>query len=156
MSKNSVATIELTDDDMLLVESYGLHWVEMGVGSDDIRPDWRAEAHRFLREARERSELAAFIAKADGNQAGTACCQIVPRTFPAYRRADAVRQGYLWGVYVVPEQRGKGIGGMLVSACMAHLKSIGCGRVLLHAGDRSAALYGRMGFVATDELGAAL
>jgi hypothetical protein len=39
---------------------------------------------------------------------------------------------------------------------MAHLKSIGCGRVLLHSGERSAALYGRMGFTPTDELAATL
>jgi hypothetical protein len=39
---------------------------------------------------------------------------------------------------------------------MAHLKSIGCGRALLHAGERSAALYRGLGFTPTDELSAML
>jgi GNAT superfamily N-acetyltransferase len=71
-------------------------------------------------------------------------------------QTDAQRLGYLWGVYVLPDLRGRGVGGTLVSACMAHLKSIGCGRVLLHAGERSAPLYERMGFKPTVELSAAL
>jgi GNAT superfamily N-acetyltransferase len=146
--------IDLTYDDGLLIENNGLHWLEMGVPSAQARTDWRAEAGRFLEEARAMSSLAAFSARMSGVSVGTACCHIVPRAFPAFRKEDAACVGYLWGVYVLPEHRGKGIGGMLVSACMDHLKSVGCGRVLLHAGERSAALYARMGFRPTDELSA--
>jgi GNAT superfamily N-acetyltransferase len=151
-----MASIELTSDDALLVENYGLHWLEMGIDAAEVRENWRGEARRFLVEARENSGLAAFSAMVGGVPVGTACCHIVPRAFPAFRKADAARVGYLWGVYVLPEHRGRGIGGMLVAACMAHLKSNGCGRVLLHAGERSAALYGRMGFTPTDEHSATL
>jgi GNAT superfamily N-acetyltransferase len=148
--------IELTSDDALLVENYGFHWIDMGICGADVRGDWRSEARRFLANARESSGFAAFLANVEGDAAGTACCHVVPRAFPAFRTADAARVGYLWGVYVRPEHRGRGIGGMLVSACMAHLKSIGCGRVLLHSGERSTDLYRRMGFTPTDELSAAL
>jgi GNAT superfamily N-acetyltransferase len=148
--------IEPTSDNTLLVENYGLHWVEMGVGAVDTRGDWRNQAHQFLANARMNDELAAFRAQAESQTVGTACCHLVPRAFPAFRNADAARLGYLWGVYVVPEQRGRGIGGLLVSACMTHLKSIGCGRAILHAGERSAVLYGRMGFTSTEELAATL
>lgn len=151
-----MATIELTSDDALLIEHYGLHWLEMGTPISEAREDWRAEASRFLVEARLTSGLAAFSATTGGVVVGTACCHIVPRAFPAFRKLDAARIGYIWGVYILPEHRGRGIGGMLVTACLAHLKSIGCGRVLLHAGERSAALYGRMGFRPTDELSATL
>lgn len=155
-SKAQMLTVELTSDDALLIENYGLHWAEMGIGAADAREDWRSEARQFLTDARESSGLAAFMAKVDGNPVGTACCHIVPRAFPAFRKADAARLGYVWGVFVLPEHRGKGIGGMLVSACMAHLKSVGCGRVLLHSGERSAALYARMGFIPTDERSATI
>ena len=148
--------IEPTDDDALLVEHYRLHWLEMGVGPEEARDDWRREAHRFLGEAREHQGLAAFAATTGGDVLGTACCHLTARTFPAFRKVDAPRIGYLWGVYVRPEHRGGGIGGLLVEACMSHLKSLGCGRVLLHAGERSAALYRRMGFTPTDELSAEL
>jgi GNAT superfamily N-acetyltransferase len=149
-------TIEPTSNDTLLVEHYGLHWLEMGTPVDEVIDDWRAEARRFLAEARASSGLAAFSAVTGGASVGTACCHMVPRSFPAFRKTDSARVGYLWGVYVVPEHRGRGIGGMLVSACMEHLKIIGCGRVLLHAGNRSPMLYGRMGFMPTDELSAPL
>jgi ribosomal protein S18 acetylase RimI-like enzyme len=148
--------IELTSDDALVVENYGLHWAEMGIVAADVRGDWRSEAHRFVADARKNSGLAAFIANVQGGPAGTACCHIVSRAFPAFRKTDATRLGYLWGVYVLPEHRGRGIGGMLVSAGMAHLKSIGCGRVLLHSSERSAALYAGMGFTPTNELSAML
>jgi GNAT superfamily N-acetyltransferase len=151
-----MASIELTCDDALLIENYGLYWLEIGIGPADVREDWRSEAQRFLSDARLKSCLAAFEAKVEGKSVGTACCHIVPRAFPAFRRADAARMGYVWGVYVVPKHRSEGIGSMLVSACMAHLKSLGCGRVLLHAGERSASLYARMGYAPTDELSATL
>jgi GNAT superfamily N-acetyltransferase len=151
-----MATIELTADDALLIENYGLHWLEMGIPFSEAREDWRAEASRFLVEARATSGLAAFTAVTGGASVGTACCHVVPRAFPAFRKLDAARTGYIWGVYVLPEHRGRGVGGMLVAACMAHLKAIECGRVLLHASERSAALYRRMGFSPTDELSATL
>jgi ribosomal protein S18 acetylase RimI-like enzyme len=151
-----MAIIELTSDDALLVENYGLHWVEMGISAAEVRGDWRAEAHHFLVDAREKSGLAGFCALVEGQPVGTACCHIVPRAYPAFRTADADRVGYVWGVYVRPEHRGQGIGGMLVSACMSHLRNRGCARALLHAGERSSGLYKRLGFKPTDELSAAL
>lgn len=84
------------------------------------------------------------------------CCYLVPRAYPAFRKIDAAQVGYVWGVYMCPEHRGRRVGEALVLACMSHLKSIGCGRVLLHAGERSAPLYRRMGFEPTDELSATL
>jgi GNAT superfamily N-acetyltransferase len=148
--------IEFTTDDALLVEHYRLHWLEMGIGSNEVRDDWRSEAFCFLREAREQKGFGAFAARKGDDVLGTACCQITQRTFPPFRKVDARLLGYLWGVYVRPEHRGRGLGGLLVKACMSHLKSVGCGRVLLHAGERSNALYSRMGFRPTDELSAPL
>jgi GNAT superfamily N-acetyltransferase len=148
--------IELTSDDTLLVENYGLHWLAMGIEGGDARDNWRSEAQHFLEQAREHSGFAAFVAKVEGRPVGTACCHLVPRAFPAFRKADADRVGYVWGVFVRPEQRGRGIGELLVSACMSHLRARGCGRALLHAGERSVGLYGRMGFRPTGELAAVL
>ncbi len=76
--------------------------------------------------------------------------------FPLFRKVDTSKIGYIWGVYVRPEHRSKQIGTELVAACMSHLKFLGCGRALLHAGDLSAPLYSRLGFVPTDELSASL
>ncbi|WP_228241790.1 GNAT family N-acetyltransferase [Porphyrobacter sp. GA68] len=148
--------IKLTLDDALLIDNYGMHWREMGVAENDIRGDWRAEAERFLGHARQHCGLAAYLAEVDGEPAGTACCHIVPRAFPAFRTVDAPVVGYIWSVYVKPVFRGQGLGSLLVSACTQHLRSNGCSRALLHAGERSAPLYRRLGFSPTDEFSVAL
>lgn len=148
--------VEATTDDALLVEHYRLHWLDMGLAPAEIREDWAAEAFRFLRDARAGGSFAAFVAKEADTPIGSACCQLTPRRFPVFGIADAPRIGYLWGVYVRPGFRGRGIGTALVKACTDHLRSIGCGRVMLHAADRSAPLYGRLGFVPTEELAAPL
>lgn len=148
--------IKLTLDDALLIDNYGRHWREMGVAERDIRRDWRAEAEWFLRHAREHCGLAGYLAEVDGERAGTACCHITPRPFPAFRTVDTACVGYIWGVYVEPACRGQGLGSLLVSACMEHLRSSGCSRALLHAGERSVPLYRRLGFSPTDEFSVAL
>ena len=83
---------------------------------------------------------------------GGACCHLVERAYPAFRVADARVVGYLWGVYVEPSSRGRGLGAALVRACLGHLSARGCGRALLHAGEQSRPLYERLGFERTDEL----
>lgn len=147
--------IEPTADDALLIEHYRLHWHEMGVTADAVRDDWRLEARRFLREARELNGLTAYAARdAGGGVVGTACCHLTARVYPAFRKADTDRVGYVWGLYVRPDARGRGVGRALVAECVSHLRGLGCGRVLLHAEDRSARLYRRMGFAPTNELAA--
>lgn len=144
--------IEPTTDDTLLVNHYRLHWTEIGIHEDDIRSDWREEAFRFIRVARSRDGFSAFVAKENGLSIGTACCQLAPRVFPAFRKVDATRIGYIWGLYVTPKHRFRGVGEELVTTCMSHLRTLGCGRVMLHASERSATLYKRLGFEPTEEL----
>jgi hypothetical protein len=76
-----MTVIELTSDDTLLVENYGRHWQAMGIEAIDVRGDWRSEAQDFLKQAREQSGLAAFVAKVEGQPVGTACCHLVQRAF---------------------------------------------------------------------------
>lgn len=139
-------------DDALLADFYGRHWVAMGIDEATAAPDWRDAARAFIAGARADAHFAGFVARDRDRPVGAACCHLVARVFPAFRVGDAGRIGYVWGVYVDPDQRGRGIGAALVRACVAHLEQRGCSRALLHAGDRSRPLYARLGFVATDEM----
>ena len=145
-------TIAPTDNDALLASFYHRHWLDMGLPPEDALPDWQAQALAFIAQARARRAFAGFLASDAGHPVGSACCHIVERAYPAFRRADAPILGYVWGVYVHPGHRGAGIGARLVRACLDHLVAQGCGRALLHAGDRSRPLYQRLGFQPTDEL----
>ena len=141
-----------TEDDALLAGYYHRHWLSMGLAPADVAPAWRENAREFIAEARRGRAFAGFVARDAGGPVGGACCHLVERAYPAFRVADAPVVGYVWGVYVEPERRGRGIGAALVRACVAQLSARGCGRVLLHAGERSRPLYERLGFAPTDEL----
>jgi GNAT superfamily N-acetyltransferase len=107
---------------------------------------------RFLAEAREAGGFAGLVAWRGDEAIGCACARPMPAAYPAFRQADATRVGYIWGLFVLPAERGQGLGRRLVEACLAHLAAAGCGRALLHAGPKSAPLYARLGFTATGEM----
>jgi GNAT superfamily N-acetyltransferase len=156
MERSMTIEIAETQDDGLLAEYYGRHWIEMGTAPADAAPDWRERALAFIAEARVGRSFRGFVALDGGRPVGGAGCHMVERAFPAFRTTDAEAVGYVWGVYVEPAVRGRGAGATLVRACLAHLSALGCGRALLHAGERSRPLYERLGFTATDELAVAL
>jgi GNAT superfamily N-acetyltransferase len=145
-----------TDDDALLAGYYHRHWLSMGLAPADVAPAWRDNALGFIAGARRGRAFAGFVARDAGGPVGGAGCHLVERAYPAFRVADAPVVGYVWGVYVEPASRGVGVGAALVRACLDHLSARGCGRVLLHAGERSRPLYERLGFAPTDELALAL
>lgn len=147
--------IELTHNDGALVEYYFEHWLDMGVNRDDVDPNWRNTALAFIADARRTRRFAGFLALLDGKPIGAACCQLIDRVYPSFLVSDAATIGYLWGVYVVPVMRSRGVGAGLVRSCIQHLAMEGCGRVLLHAGVRPT-LYERIGFRFTYEMTADL
>lgn len=148
MQFNIVETVE----DDVLADFYRNHWLEMGISEQDIASDWRNNMFDFITQARVNQSFAGFLALSDDIPLGGACCHIVDRVYPAFRHTDALVLGYIWGVYVLPSVRGSGIGTSLVQTCMQHLKKQGCGRILLHAGERARPIYDRLGFKPTDEL----
>lgn len=146
-------TITETDDDALLADFYREHWVDMGVTETDAAPGWREQVLSFLRTRRRDRALTAFLACEEQRPVGSACCHVLDAAFPPFRRFDTPQVGYIWGVYVARTWRGRGIGGQLVEACVAHLAAHDCPRALLHAGEKARSLYLRLGFTPTDELG---
>lgn len=78
---------------------------------------------------------------------GMAWLALVPRVprpgTPTRRSAD------IQSVFVVPEQRGKGIGSALVQAASEHALHLGAGRVTVHSGRRAAPVYERLGFTSS-------
>ena len=66
------------------------------------------------------------------------------------RHRKAAHKMHLWGMYVLPSHRGRGIGAALLDACIAHARSVD-GVTALHLGVTSASeaarrLYERAGF----------
>ncbi len=62
------------------------------------------------------------------------------------------RSGDIQSVFVVPEQRGKGIGSALVQAATEHALRLGVTRVTVHSGRKAVPLYERLGFASSRQL----
>ena len=90
---------------------------------------------------------ATFIAIADGEDVGLA----TGRDYEGHEGAAG-----LFGMWVAPSHRGRGIGGALVDAVVAWARARGSGRLLLDVADANApaiALYERKGFQPTGVTG---
>jgi GNAT superfamily N-acetyltransferase len=55
-------------------------------------------------------------------------------------------------VFVLPEQRGQGIGSALVKAASEHAAHLGSRRVTVHSGRRAVPVYERLGFESSRQL----
>ena len=127
-------------------------WRDIGAEPDQIRPDWRAQTLRFLEEAARSSLGGAFVAVQEGLVVGSACGQVFSGQSPDLLESHYRRKGYIWGVYVAPDNRGKGIGRALTQAVVEHLRSVGCTQVHLHASPAGRSVYESLGFVTSTEM----
>lgn len=93
----------------------------------------------------------AFVARLAGSEVvGMSWLAVVPRV-PRPGLIDR-RSADIQSVYVLPEQRGKGIGSALVQAASDHAARVGVGRVTVHSGSRSVPVYERLGFASSSQL----
>ncbi len=111
------------------------------LAEDEARPlaEWRARL--------EAAGPATFLASEEGRDAGLAFGR-------AYDGQDGAAG--LFGMWVAPEARDRGIGGALVDAVVAWARAGGYGRVLLDvadANDTAIRLYAGRGFVPTGVTG---
>jgi GNAT superfamily N-acetyltransferase len=143
--------IEAAHPDLLprLAELRAQMAAEMGANLDARSDGWRERFVEFFRARYERDFSQPFVAVRDGAVLGMAIASLIDdyRTF-AFRQ----RRGYINAVYVVPAERGHGIGRSLTEAAIAWLREQGCIAVRLNPSRRAEPLYRSMGFVPSGEL----
>ena len=54
--------------------------------------------------------------------------------------------------FVVPRERGKGVGGAHIAAATRHAQKLGAGRVTVRSGRKAVPLYERLGFASSPQL----
>ena len=138
------------EDDDILVRHYRAIWESYGVADVNIRTDAEATVRDFIRDGRERFQMAAFLADIDGTVVGSVACQLQQLPYPDVVVPAFRQHGYIWSVYVEPASRRRGVARALVIRAVDHLRSIGCTKAVLHASDAGQALYRQIGFEISD------
>jgi ribosomal protein S18 acetylase RimI-like enzyme len=140
------------DEIHLLAEAFRQMWRDNDIAETSIEPDYRERVEQFVRAGIERDGLQFFLAEHEGEMVGAAACQWFAGLYPAILIPEVRRYGYVWGIYVAPAQRRRGLGRRLTERCIAALQAIGCTHVLLHAAPPGRGVYERLGFQPTNEM----
>ncbi len=129
-------------DELADIVALRLAWTREGEG--DI-PDAAGYVVRTTEWARAHGDThVPHVAVVDGAIVGMAWLALTPRV-PSVSRIDRL-SGDLQACSVLPEHRGRGIGGALIEAVLATAAERGAEHVTVHASERSVELYARHGF----------
>jgi GNAT superfamily N-acetyltransferase len=127
-------------------------WGEM-YGELDLGPeleaDWLRRATAYFERRRAAAQLEYFVAVGGGDIVGAAGA-FFHDGFPS-EFCDR-RRGYIYGVYVLPAWRGKGIATRLTWATVDWLRARGCTQIKLHAAKNARPIYERLGFEPSNEM----
>lgn len=117
---------------------------ESGAGSEEFVRSFAAWAHE------NKATHRCLVVLRGETVIGMAWLAVTPRVpHPgALRRAS----GDLQSVYVVPEERGAGLGGRLIDAVLAAAGDLGLERVVVHSSERAVPAYSRSGFAVSRQL----
>jgi GNAT superfamily N-acetyltransferase len=128
---------------LAMFEEVGKHY------QADFQPGWRERFVTFFEERIARDDAAYFVA-VDGEQLVGSAGAFLTEAYPA--AIHGLRSGYIFGVYVMPEYRGRGLATQLTQATIEFLRAKSAYRIRLHASPFGRPIYERLGFTATNEM----
>ncbi|MBE9227518.1 GNAT family N-acetyltransferase [Phormidium sp. LEGE 05292] len=143
----------LLAEDTLIAEHFYQLWRDNDVSANFIESNWRKITLEFIDRARQELSYQAFVAELDGRVVGSVGCQLFAGLYPHILTAEYRKYGYIWGVYVEPEYRRKGIAKQLTNKALEYLKSKNCTRAILHASLSGKPVYSALSFLHTNEMG---
>ncbi|MBE9035117.1 GNAT family N-acetyltransferase [aff. Roholtiella sp. LEGE 12411] len=130
----------------LIAEHFYQMWRDIGIPDEAIDPNWLDITLQFTERAHKDLFYKAFVAEVNNAVVGSASCQLFTGLYPDVLKAQYRKFGYIWGVYVEPSHRRQGIAKHLTNSAIAHLKAIGCTRVVLNASPSGKPVYSSLGF----------
>ena len=132
----------------IAAEFWGRMYRELALGPE-LEPDWLSKATAYFARRRAAGELEYFVTDVAGEIVGTAGAQLQAGLVTEF---SSRRRGYIFGVYVVPAWRGKGLAARLTWATIDWLRARGCDQIRLHASEKAQPIYDRLGFVRSNEM----
>ncbi|HZG40320.1 MAG TPA: GNAT family N-acetyltransferase [Nodosilinea sp.] len=135
-----------SEEDGVIAQHFYCIWRDLGLTDAVIQPQWPTLCTEFIAHARQHLHYHAFVAEVAGAIVGSAGGQRFDGLYPWIVSPSHRQYGYIWGVYVEPEYRHRGIATRLTQLTVEHLQGIGCTKVVLNAAPKARPLYQRLGF----------
>ncbi len=142
----------IASEDFRIAKHFYKMWLDLEVPDDAIAPDWLNITFEFVELARRELSYKAFVAETKGVIVGSASCQLHRGLYPNIIKQQHRQYGYVWGVYVEPSYRKRGIAKQLTSQAVTYLKEIGCTRVVLNASPLGKPVYESLGFSSSNAM----
>lgn len=139
-------------EDALIAQHFYQMWQDIGVPDEAMNSNYLDITLEFIAQARQELFYQAFVAEVDDVIVGSASCQLFSGLYPNVMTAEYRKFGYIWGVYVEPVYRKQGIAKKLTNSAVAHLKAIGCTRVVLNASPSGKPVYSSLGFLESNAM----
>lgn len=96
-------------EDSLIAEHFYQMWLDNDVPDRSIQTNWLEITLQFIENARLELSYKAFVAEVNGKIIGSASCQLFAGLYPLILTDEYRKYGYIWGVYVEPTYRRKGV-----------------------------------------------
>jgi GNAT superfamily N-acetyltransferase len=122
---------------------------EVGMPDAELASDWKTRSIAYFQRRHDADEFRWFVARDAGRVVGSAAGFLL-ENYPTICLQR--RTGYIAGVYVLPAYRQRGLGLAVTKATVAWLRTIGCGRIRLHAAERARPMYEALGFAPSNEM----
>lgn len=158
--RHAVTSRTMTDDILIrtagptdagiLVELRGRMLIELGADDPELLAELARLSIEWSEPALADGRLAGWIAERDGTVIGGVSMTLTT-TQPQYRSLSG-KIASVYGLYVLPAERGAGVATRLVSAAVEHARELGWDLVTLHAADLARPIYERLGFTSTSEM----
>jgi GNAT superfamily N-acetyltransferase len=124
--------------------------VELAMRVNLLRPDWAARETAYFAKRTAEGGAQWYLAKVGEEFVGSACAYVDDSW--ASTLLEHPQNGWIIGVYVVPEYRRRGIARALTEAALSWLRSTECVEAKLHASPYGRGIYDSLGFALTNEM----
>ena len=142
----------IPQEDSIIAEHFYQLWLDIGVPENSIKPNHHSLTLEFITQARQNLSYKSFVAEVDNIIVGSASCQLFTGLYSLILEEEYRKYGYIWGVYVQPSYRRKGIAKQLTNATIQHLKSINCTKAILNASPAGKPVYESLDFVPSNSM----
>src|SRR5690349_10084383 len=109
MSLNFQVREALSQEDSIIAEHFYKMWLDNNIAVDYIETNWQDITLNFIAQARQNLFYKAYVAEIEGKIIASTSCQLFNGLYPQILTAESRKYGYVWGVYVEPAYRGKGL-----------------------------------------------